>query len=305
VTLGVLILLFVVYQLWGTGIFTARAQENLKNKFEKEQKQYAAENDTVGPVPTTAKLPVKPATTTTSSPYSSARPPIPTPADGDVEGWITIPRIGLHMLFVEGTSRDDLKKGPGHYPGTPLPGTIGNAAIAGHRTTYAHPFWGLDNLVPGDDIIIETFAGSFDYRVSQNWFTVKPSDVWVVANTPDPQLTLTACHPKGSAAERIVIKAKLVPAKSAPPTKAKPVVVRTGKARATQQAGLADGLSGQTRSLVPSVTWGIIAALVGLAWWWTFRRWRHPLTWLIGVLPFLIALFPFYVYLERALPAGY
>ena len=220
-TLGVLILLFVVYQLWGTGIFTARAQENLKNKFEKEQKQYAAENDTVGPVPTTVKKPATPAPTTTTSPYSNARPPIPTPADGDVEGWITIPRIGLHMLFVEGTSRDDLKKGPGHYPGTPLPGTIGNAAIAGHRTTYAHPFWGLDNLVPGDDIIIETFAGTFDYRVSQNWFTVKPSDVWVVANTPDPQLTLTACHPKGSAAQRIVIKAKLVPAKSAPPTKAK------------------------------------------------------------------------------------
>jgi len=58
------------------------------------------------------------------------------------------------MAFVEGTSRDDLKKGPGHYPGTPLPGTIGNAAIAGHRTTYLHPFWGVDDLVPGDVIII-------------------------------------------------------------------------------------------------------------------------------------------------------
>jgi len=210
-------------------------------------------------------------------------------------------------LFVEGTSRDDLKKGPGHYPGTPLPGTIGNAAIAGHRTTYLHPFWGLDNLVPGDDIIIETFAGSFDYRVSTPWFTVKPTDVWVVGNTPDPELTLTACHPKGSAALRIVIKAKLVPAKSTKPTKPKPraVTVGTGKGLVTQEAGLAEGLSGQTRSLVPSVVWGIIAALVGLGWWWTFRRWRHPLIWLTGVLPFLVALFPFYVYLERALPAGY
>jgi sortase A len=163
--------------------------------------------------------------------------------------------------------------------------------------------------VPGDDIIIETFAGTFDYQVSRPWFTVKPTDVWVVDNTPDPQLTLTACHPKGSAAQRIVIKAKLVPAKSAKPVKprAKPKVttVGTGKARVTERAGLAEGLSGQTRSLVPSVTWGIIAALVGLGWWWTFRRWRHPLTWLTGVLPFLVALFPFYVYLERALPAGY
>ncbi|MDP9333033.1 MAG: class E sortase [Actinomycetota bacterium] len=309
VTLGILILLFVVYQLWGTGIFTARAQENLKNNFQKEMKQYAAENDTVGPVPTTVKKPAPEAgPTTTTVPYSDARPPIPTPADGDVEGWITIPRINLHMLFVEGTSRDDLKKGPGHYPGTPLPGTIGNAAIAGHRTTYLHPFWGLDNLVPGDDIIIETFAGTFDYQVSRPWFTVAPTDVWVVGNTPDPELTLTACHPKGSAAQRIVVKAKLVPAKSAKPAKAKPraaATLGTGKARATERAGLAEGLSGQTRSLVPSVTWGIIAALVGLGWWWTFRRWRHPLTWLTGVLPFLVALFPFYVYLERALPAGY
>ena len=65
------------------------------------------------------------------------------------------------------------------------------------------------------------------------------------------------------------------------------------------------GLSGQTRSLVPSVAWGIVAAVVGLAWWWGFRRWRHPATWLIGVLPFLVALFPFCVFLELALPAGY
>jgi sortase A len=308
VTLGLLILLFVVYQLWGTGIFTARAQENLKNQFQKEMQRYAAQDDTVGPVPTTAKLPARTtAPTTTTVPYSNVRPPIPTPAEGDAEGWITIPRINLRMLFVEGTGRDDLKKGPGHYPGTPLPGTIGNAAIAGHRTTYGHPFWGLDNLVPGDDIIIETFAGTFDYQVSQPWFTVKPTDVWVVANTPGPELTLTACHPKGSAAQRIVIKAKLVPGKSTKPTKPKPRVatVGTGKARVAQGAALAEGLSGQTRSLVPSVTWGIVAALVGLGWWWAFRRWRHPLTWLIGVLPFLVALFPFYVYLERALPAGY
>ena len=124
-TLGILILLFVVYQLWGTGIFTARAQENLKNNFQREMKQYAAENDTVAAVPTTVKKPAPQAgPTTTTVPYSDARPPIPTPAHGDVEGWITIPRINLHMLFVEGTSRDDLKKGPGHYPGTPLPGTI-------------------------------------------------------------------------------------------------------------------------------------------------------------------------------------
>jgi len=303
VTLGILILLFVVYQLWGTGIFTARAQDNLKDKFHKEQQQYADENDTVGSVPTTVETPATNGTTTTTIARTGVRPPPPTPAEGEVAGTISIPRIGLAMAFVEGTSRDDLKKGPGHYPGTPMPGTIGNAAIAGHRTTYLHPFWGLDNLEPGDDIIVETLAGTFDYQMTKQ-LIVKPTDVWVVANTPDPQLTLTACHPKGSASQRIVIKAKLVPAKSAKPTIARPVSAH-GNTHATKDAGLAESLSGQTRSLVPSIVLGLVAALVGLTWWWSFRRWRHPFTWVVGVAPFLVALFPFYVYLERALPAGY
>ena len=313
VTVGLLILLFVVYQLWGTGIFTARAQASLKSTFEKELSR-AGENDTVGPVPTTV-LPVPTtvaaapgATTSTTIRHDDARPAPRTPAEGEVEGSIAIPSIGINFWFVEGTSRDDLKKGPGHYPGTPIPGTIGNAAIAGHRTTYLHPFWGLDNVKVGDDIIIKTLAGTFVYRVSTPWFKVKATDVWVVANTPDPELTLTACHPKGSAEFRIVIKAKLVLNKSSKPTVPIPVkpATRTSRtARTAVQAGLAEGLSGQTRSLLPSVAFGILAALVGLAWWWSFRRWRHPFTWLIGVTPFLVALIPFYVYLERALPAGY
>jgi sortase A len=304
VTLGLLILLFVVYQLWGTGIFTARAQENLKHDFQSKIQQ--EENDTVGPVPTTVKKPTGPTTPTTV--FSHRLAPLDTPPNGEVEGAISIPSVGINYWYVEGTSRDDLKKGPGHYEGTPLPGTFGNAAIAGHRTTYLHPFGDLDKVKVGDDIIITTLAGTvFDYKMYKQ-LIVLPSDVWVVANTPLPELTLTACTPKGSASHRIVIKARLAPAKSAKVTqyKPKPKVTRTGTGKArTADAALAEGLSGQTRSLVPSVVWGIIAAVMGLAWWWTFRRWRHPLTWLIGVVPFVIVLFPFYVYLERALPAGY
>ena len=302
VTLGLLILLFVVYQLWGTGIFTARAQENLKRDFQK-QIEKAQENDTVG-TPTPGTKP-KPGTTSTTVKFSNRLAPLETPADGELEGIIKIPRIGITFAYVEGTSRDDLKKGPGHYPGTPLPGTIGNAAIAGHRTTYLHPFWGLDDLKVGDDIIIQTAVGTtFHYRMYKQ-LIVKPTDVWVVDNTPDAQLTLTACNPKGSAAERIVIKARLAPAQSAKPSKPKPKPATAGTGKGRSSDSLAEGLSGQTRSFLPTIVWGIVAALIGLAWWWTFRRWRHPATWLIGVLPFLIALFPFYVFLERALPAGY
>jgi sortase A len=256
------------------------------------------------------KQPAKPAsTTTTSVKYSAPVAFLPTPNDGDLEGVITIPKIGAKFYYVEGTSRDDLKKGPGHYPGTPLPGTIGNAAIAGHRTTYLHPFADIDKLNPGDDIIIMTLAGTtFDYQMYEQRIVV-PTEVSVVANTPGrAELTLTSCTPKGSASHRLVVKARLVASKSAKPTVTKPrpqtSAGKGGKARSAE-AGLGESLSGQTRSLVPSVIWGIVAALVGLAWWWGFRRWRHPYTWIIGVLPFLVALFPFYVYLERALPAGY
>jgi sortase A len=303
VTVGILILLFVVYQLWGTGIFTARAQDHLKDDLKQQIQQ--VENRTTRRAPT-----AKPgATTTTTIAFSHRVAPLTRPPDGEVEGLITIPAIGITFGYVEGTSRDDLKKGPGHYPGTPLPGTLGNAGIAGHRTTYLHPFGDLDKLKPGDDILIGTLAGTvFDYKVSQAPFSVKPTDVWVVDNTPDPQLTLTACNPKGSAAERIVIKAKLSYKSSAPPTRSPKhpaTETASGKGRASETTLAEEGLSGQQRSLKPSVAWGIIVALVGLTWWWAFRRWRHPRTWLIGVLPFLVALFPFYVYLERALPSGY
>jgi sortase A len=300
VTVGILLLLFVVYQLWGTGIFTARAQDRLENDFKKQIQQAAT--DTAGSHRTG-----KPGTTTpTTVLFSHRLAPLETPPDGSVEGAINIPAIGSNFWYVEGTSRDDLKKGPGHYPGTPLPGTRGNAGIAGHRTTYLHPFGDLDKLKPGDDIIITTLAGTvFDYKVALPPFNVYPTETWVVANTPDAQLTLTACTPKGSAAQRIVVKAKLAAKQSAIPTRSpEPPVRGPGKGRASD-ATLAEGLSGQQRSLKPSIAWGVFVALVGLAWWWAYRRWRHPRTWLIGVVPFVVALFPFYVYLERALPSGY
>ena len=304
VTLGLLILLFVGYQLWGTGIFTARAQSNLKKDFKKEQAAYSS--STTSPSSSSSTTDTRPrgsTTTTTTGPLFKRAPPIP--PEGEVGGIIKIPKIGLSMAFVEGVSRDDLKKGPGHYPDTPMPGTFGNAAIAGHRTTYLHPFYDVDKLVKGDKILVDTLAGHFTYAMTDQ-LIVKPTDVQVVDNTFDAQLTLTSCNPKYSAAQRIVIKAKLVPNESAKPSKPRPPKPHNkgGKSKG-HAAELAEGLSGQHRSTTPALLWGIIAALVGLGWWWLFRRWRHPLTWVLGLIPFLFALLPFYVYLERALPAGY
>src|SRR5689334_19350869 len=140
VTLGLLILLFVAYQLWGTGIYTAQAQDRLKSDFKKEQAKYE-EQDTVAPPTTGAggtRTTVPGPTTSTTQPVRKGAPP-PTPPEGEVEGLISIPAIGLHLAYVEGTDVPDLRKGPGHYPDTPIPGSLGNAAIAGHRTTYLHP----------------------------------------------------------------------------------------------------------------------------------------------------------------------
>ncbi|HUE60357.1 MAG TPA: class E sortase [Acidimicrobiales bacterium] len=124
---------------------------------------------------------------------------------------IEIPKLGVNVVVVQGIDEDSLKAGAGHYPETPLPCNVGDVAIAGHRTTYGKPFANIDRLTPGDEIILKTPIGSCVYRVSQNPFAVLPTDWTVVANTPGQStLTLTACHPKGSASHRLIIKATMV-----------------------------------------------------------------------------------------------
>jgi sortase A len=127
-----------------------------------------------------------------------------------------MPRIGVDKIVVAGVDKNDLKKGPGHYPETPLPGQLGNSAIAGHRTTFGQPFFDVDKLDTGDEIILTTLTGRYVYRVTGQQI-VSPSDYQVIATT-DPTratLTLTSCHPKYTARERIIIFAELDPDASA------------------------------------------------------------------------------------------
>ncbi len=124
---------------------------------------------------------------------------------------IQIPKLAVNVVVVQGVDDKSLEAGAGHYPETPLPCQQGDVAIAGHRTTYGKPFANVDRLVPGDEIILTTPVGSCVYRVSRAPFVVLPTDWQVVANTPHQfDLTLTSCHPKGSASHRIVIKAAMV-----------------------------------------------------------------------------------------------
>ena len=135
---------------------------------------------------------------------------------GDALTRITIPKINVDVVVVEGTTPSALKGGAGHYPATPLPCEEGNVAIAGHRTTYGKPFANVDQLKKGDLVTLETPIGTCTYALSQDPFVVLADGKLsngksVVDNTPGQKtLTLTSCHPKGSASHRIIVRATLV-----------------------------------------------------------------------------------------------
>ena len=127
---------------------------------------------------------------------------------GSAVGRIRIPHIGANFVVVDGTSPSDLRGGPGLYPSNPFPGSPGTVAIAGHRTTYLAPFRHVDSLRHGDVIVVDMPYGRFTYAV-EGIRIVKPSDVGVIRSVGYDRLVLSACHPLYSAAERIVVFARL------------------------------------------------------------------------------------------------
>src|SRR3954452_573999 len=132
--------------------------------------------------------------------------------DGQPLGRLRMRSIGVNAVVVAGTDTSSLRLGPGHYPGTPLPGARGTVAIAGHRTTYGAPFRRLDKLARGDRIELTMPYGTFTYAVDHRRI-VLPTATWVTRPVGHDQLILSACHPLYSAAKRIVVFARLVGAK--------------------------------------------------------------------------------------------
>ncbi len=131
---------------------------------------------------------------------------------GQPIGRLELPTIGVKEVVVAGTDGPSLRKGPGHYPQTPLPGARGTVAIAGHRTTYGAPFRRLDRLERGDRLRVVMPYGSFTYRVERTRI-VAPTATWVTRRVSHDRLVLSACHPLYSAAQRIVVFARLVAAR--------------------------------------------------------------------------------------------
>jgi sortase A len=127
---------------------------------------------------------------------------------GAAIGKIVIKKIGASFDIVQGTDTSSLEKGPGHYPGTAFPGLGQTVAIAGHRTTYLAPFRHIDALAPGDRIVLDMPYGTFTYIVQYHKI-VLPTALWVINNVGYDRLVLSACNPLYSAAQRIIVFARL------------------------------------------------------------------------------------------------
>ena len=286
---GVLILLFVAYQLWGTGIRTAQAQNDLEKDFD-------AVLEAVDEEPTTTtSSPASTSTTSTTRPTETAPPIEPVPA-GEATARIQAPTIGLDKIVVEGVSLDDLKKGPGHYPETPLPGQEGNAALAGHRTTYGAPFNRIDELQQGDEITVTTVQGEFTYVVKATHI-VSPSEVQVLEDKGDNRLTMTACHPKYSARQRIVVVSILAPDQTPLP--------RPLRSEEAPPPPALDDIDGEGEPAWPAVALGAACALIWFGAGLLARSWRRWPSYLIGLPIFLVTLFFFFEEFSRLLPSNF
>ncbi len=218
ILLGFLTLLFVVYQLWGTGLLTERYQQGLENDFEELVEQVEEVADEPEEVISDSEVEVKP-----------DLGEFLWRSEGEAMAQLTIPVLNLSKTVVSGVGVEALRKGPGHYSYTPLPGMPGNSAIAGHRTTWGAPFGDINKLEPGDEILIQTVQGSFTYRVVEQMggrghFIISPYRLDVLDQNFDThpnRLTLISCHPKLTARQRIIVVAELVgePADYYPPPK--------------------------------------------------------------------------------------
>jgi sortase A len=129
---------------------------------------------------------------------------------GDSLTRVRIPALDVDTVVVEGITPSALRAGAGHYPQTPLPCEAGNVAIAGHRTTYGKPFGNIDRLKVGDTIELTTPIGGCVYQLTKAPFIVEPTDMSVLDPTAERTLTLTTCHPRGSAAQRLIVQATWV-----------------------------------------------------------------------------------------------
>ena len=198
---GLLALGIVGYQLVVTDLITDAVQADARESI---VAQIAERQDEL-PEPVVVESPQASATQL-ADPIAFQREDVE--EEGVALGEFRIPAIDVDQVLFEGVTAPTLKNGPGHMPWTPMPGQPGNAVISGHRTTYGAPFYDLDLLTPGDVIEVDTAIGTHVYTVRET-IIVTPTDVWVTEPREGAWLTLTTCHPKLSARERLIVFAEL------------------------------------------------------------------------------------------------
>jgi sortase A len=204
ISVGFGVLLFVAWTLWGTGISTDRAQAGLEEDFVRQE-------------------PIEARDLSRQGVQSVGVPDSFKPGRGEAVFRIVIPKLDVREMVVEGVDTESLRKGPGHYPDCrqgftkPLctdqeevwPGEVGRVIISGHRTTYGAPFYDIDKLAKGNEIRLETKWGDFTYEVTGS--EIVPPNAQDIATpiSDEPELVLTTCNPRFSAAERLIVSAKL------------------------------------------------------------------------------------------------
>jgi sortase A len=286
---GVLVLLFTAYQIWGTSIQESHTQSGLRTQLQSESSR-AEVRHALAEASALDKLPTGP-------PITAPRT-VP-PGEGEPIGDIRIPVIGINQVVVEGTNTPDLRKGPGHYSGTPLPGQAGNASIAGHRTTYGHPFYNLDSVKTGDPIVLTTLQGVFVYDAFKS-FVVSPSDTSVIQPVAANILTLTTCNPRFSASTRLIVQARLAHSQ---------LFQNSGLPAVTPHLDpKSNSLAGDSNvQWAGTVLWGLLAVALGVAVFFAAARFRRQ-RWYIygtGLLVGLVLLWFFFGAVTPLLPASY
>jgi len=359
ITAGVVVLLFVVFQLWGTNIQEARAQDDLRGDFAASLTDAQTQLATLDATSREGTAPNESIVDAGDQSDEVDQLPLPTPTlpggltsdvlrhffpnDGDAVARIEIPAIDVDKIVVNGVQVADLRKGPGHYPGTAAVGTEGNTSFAGHRTTYGAPFNRVDELSPGDEIRVTGVLGTFTYRVmdpqsafgdqletvhaeGEGHVIVRPSATWVLGDFDDNRLTLTACHPKLSSRQRIIVAAELVDAPLVAPTFDPELIaafasdnpdapVLPGEtfdgspAAQAPASDLDEGLNGEREAIPGAVLW--MLAAVGL---WMIggmlgrhlfdERLRRVAVRVTALVPVALCLWFSFEMIDRALPAG-
>lgn len=334
IAMGLLLFAFIAYQLWGTGIQTARAQQSLSNEL---RAQFATTTTvtttTTAPPPSTPdSLPSSgPLPTTTTS--TTTLPPFPLSSRvelGAPMARLEIPAIHVDYIVVEGVRVVDLQRGPGHFPESRQPGQLGNVAIACHRTTYGAPCYDLDHLRAGDKILLTTTAGTYVYGVTDSEVVSPRSYSQVVPSRDNSSATLalTTCTPIGTANKRLVIHAALLPQLSSPAfsgvtatTIAHPSSVPGGTSPSSNISpttvepssamvfdsndAFAQGWFDRPSLVVQCAIWAVLLGLITFVAYRIGRRFhRLWVAFAVGAVPFVVTLYFCFENLNLLLPAS-